>query len=245
MVVDDDEGYFRINGKGAQLVFANNNGKVQTPIDPKSGLPMLTMFHNVDDAAEKLEIAMHSCVAAENNQNLSPSQKEMLRWHFRLGHASMSAMHWLARRGLLGKLSERLLRANETPLCATCHHGKQVRRPTGTTLATERSDKIGGIRDGKLEPGDEIAVDQCEVSKRGRRTETGGKEKEKEKFSCGTMFCDVATGFAKCYPQISTGAFDRRPCSTHPWNSASFPDKLTTFCPLLCQATGTPFSTIV
>ena len=53
---------------------------------------MLTMFHNIDDAAEKLEIAMHSCVAAENNQNLSPSQKEMLRWHFRLGHASMSAM---------------------------------------------------------------------------------------------------------------------------------------------------------
>ena len=43
------EGYFRINGKGAQLVFANNNGKVQTPIDPKSGLPMLTMFHNIDE----------------------------------------------------------------------------------------------------------------------------------------------------------------------------------------------------
>ena len=116
-------------------------------------------------------------------------------------------MHWLARRGLLGKLSERLLRANETPLCATCQCGKQVRRPTGATLTTERSDKIGGIRDGKLEPGDEVAVDQCEASKRGRRTETGGKEKEKEKFSCGTMFCDVAAGFAKCYPQISTGAF--------------------------------------
>ena len=93
-MADDDEGYFRINGKGAQLVFANNNGKVQTPIDPKSGLPMLTMFHNIDDAAEKLEIAMHSCAAAENNQNLSPSQKEMLRWHFRLGHASMSAIHY-------------------------------------------------------------------------------------------------------------------------------------------------------
>ena len=163
IMADDDEGYFRINGKGAQLVFANNNGKVQTPIDPKSGLPMLTMFHNIDDAAEKLEVAMHSCVAAENNQNLSPSQKEMLRWHFRLGHASMSAMHWLARRGLLGKLSERLLRVNETPLCAACQHGKQVRRPTGATLTTERSDKIGGIRDGKLEPGDEVAVDQCEV----------------------------------------------------------------------------------
>ena len=115
------------------MELCHNNGKVQTPIDPKSGLPMLTMFHNIDDAAEKLEIAMYSCVAAENNQNLSPSQKEMLRWHFRLGHASMSAMHWLARRGLLGKLSERLLRVNETPLCATCQYGKQVRRPTGTT----------------------------------------------------------------------------------------------------------------
>ena len=47
------------------------------------------------------------------------------------------------------------------------------------------------------------------MSKRGRRVETAGKEKDKEKFSCGTAFCDVAAGFARCYPQISTGAFER------------------------------------
>ena len=64
-------------------------------------------------------------------------------------------------------MRHRRTNANETPLCATCQHGKQVRRPTGTTLTTERSDKIRGIRNGKLEPGDEIAVDQYEVSKRG------------------------------------------------------------------------------
>ena len=43
---------------GAQLVFANNNGKVQTPIDPKSGLPMLTIFHNIDK--DRLELAVLS-----------------------------------------------------------------------------------------------------------------------------------------------------------------------------------------
>ena len=35
-MADHDEGHFQINGQGAQLVFANNNGKVQTPLDPKS-----------------------------------------------------------------------------------------------------------------------------------------------------------------------------------------------------------------
>ena len=72
----DDDGCFGINGQSTQLAFANNSGRVQTPCNPKSMLPMPTMFHNVNEAAENLEVAMHLCVAAENNQNLSPSQKE-------------------------------------------------------------------------------------------------------------------------------------------------------------------------
>ena len=66
-----------------------------------------------------------------------------------------------------------------------CQCGKQVRRPTGPTLTTERSDEIGGLHDCKLEPGDEVAVDQCKVSKRGRRVNTAGKEIDK----CLSFIC--------------------------------------------------------
>ena len=78
-MANNDEGCFRINGKGAQLVFANNNGKVQTPIDPKSGLPMLTLFHNVDDAAEKLEAAMHSQACSHQSTDCGPTNERTRR----------------------------------------------------------------------------------------------------------------------------------------------------------------------
>ncbi len=43
--------------------------KVQTPTEINSDLK-----------------ALHSCVIQEKNQNLTPAQKELLKWHWRLGH---------------------------------------------------------------------------------------------------------------------------------------------------------------
>ena len=98
----------------------------------------------------------------------------------------------------------KLVRVTETPMCATCQHGKQVRRTPGVKRVP--TDKAGGIQQDKLEPGDEVAVDQFEVKKRGRRSNTTGKEKDTEKFSGGTIFADVATGFTKAHFQVSLGA---------------------------------------
>jgi hypothetical protein len=67
---------------------------------------------------------------------------------------------------------------------------------------------VGGITHDKLEPGDEIAVDQFEVTKRGRLFKSGGREKDTDKFCGGTLFIDVATGLTKAYFQVSLGASD-------------------------------------
>jgi hypothetical protein len=201
-------GDYCINGEdGGRFVYANGGGVVRTPLDPATGLPMLTMFHDAETSAENFEAGLYSCVTAEANQNLTPTQKEVLRWHARLGHSGMNVVTWLGRRGLMGSQSKRIgnLKAEDHPKCATCQYGKQVRRPTGSTHTTIRPEADGGIRHGKLFPGDEIAVDQFEVTKRGRKFKTGGREKETEKFSGGTIFVDVATGYTKLYFQVSLG----------------------------------------
>ena len=53
---------------------------------PKNNLPTheATLPNQIEKEAKAL--ANDVCVTNEANQNLNPSQKELLRWNFRLGH---------------------------------------------------------------------------------------------------------------------------------------------------------------
>ena len=48
-----------------------------------------------------LELASDLCITNKANQNLTPSQKELLRWHFRLGHIGFQHVQWLIHTGIL------------------------------------------------------------------------------------------------------------------------------------------------
>lgn len=199
------EGYYSITGDGGEFVFRNDGGVVSTPLDLSSDLPMVTLFQDVATAASSMDAMLYSCVASESNHDLSPTQKEIIRWHWRLGHPGKDSLQWLATRGLLGPNSPRIAK-QDVSMCATCNYGKQTRTPTSTTRTEVRPSKGGGIQDNKLEPGDEIAADQFETRQRGRRFHTGGKEKDVDKFAGGTVFSDVASGYTRVYFQVSLGA---------------------------------------
>lgn len=176
-----DDGHYAINGQdGGHFVYKCDGGVVRTPIDPTCNQPMITMFRDANQASEDLELSLYSCVTKENNQNLSPTQKEILRWHARLGHPSMAVVKWLGKQGLLGKWGNKFFSQTEEPKCSTCQYGKQVRRSTGSTHTRLRPEAVGGIQHGKLNPGDEVAADQFEVTKRGRKFNTSGREKDPE-----------------------------------------------------------------
>ena len=179
-----NDGYYRINGEEAKVVFKSNSGEVMTPFSPTSNLPSVTLFRDVNESQKQLATSLYACVADENNQNLSPTAKESLRWHFRLGHPGMGIIRWLAGRKMLGKFSDRLTKVQDCPKCGTCQYGKQTRKPIGTTRTENCEEKIGGVIANKLEPGQEVAVDQFEVKKRGRRFDAHGKEKEQDQHHC-------------------------------------------------------------
>ena len=63
--------------------------RVYVKYDPKNNLP--THKPTLHNQREKDFKALTSAVSVNNkaNQNLAPSQKDLIRWHFKLGHIEL------------------------------------------------------------------------------------------------------------------------------------------------------------
>lgn len=121
------------------------------------------------------------------NINLTMAQKELLSWHYRLGHYHISCIQQLARPRPNAPDSDPLIPlrhkvSTTSPAtdikCHSCRLGKATRRPDGTHVDSIRKDRDGGLSKEILRFGAKIATDQFVSSVRGRRLETQCKEPE-------------------------------------------------------------------
>ena len=64
------------------------------------------------------------------------------------------------------------------------------------------------MKDGDLQPGDNIITDQYKCRIKGRLPYTKVKEDPQKMYSGGTLFVDHATGYMKIYNQVSLGSLD-------------------------------------
>ena len=65
------------------------------------------------------------CVARCYMEQCTPSYKELIQWHFRLGHIGFQQVQWLIRTGYLKVQGNYKAVANcERPKCAACEFGK-------------------------------------------------------------------------------------------------------------------------
>ena len=100
---DDNDDYAELNFKEYKPGWhkAKPVDKFYVKYDPNNNLPTheATLPYQIDKEVEALESAV--CVTNEANQNLAPSQKELLRWHFRLLHIGFQHVQWLIRTGRL------------------------------------------------------------------------------------------------------------------------------------------------
>ncbi|KAG7370589.1 reverse transcriptase RNA-dependent DNA polymerase [Nitzschia inconspicua] len=144
-------------------------------------------------------------VADETNQNLTQSQKELLLWHWKLGHSNFS---WIQRLASAPRTDRRHILSTKTscsttspPCCAACSLAKLKRRtPPGPVGGTAPS--AMRIRSNDLLPG-ECVSDQYVSSVPGRLPNTAGKEPSKDKYHGGTIFVDHATSFLYLVNQVS------------------------------------------
>jgi len=88
------KGYCKIANGQVTICFGNGQ-VVDTELDLATKLPIVRVFRNATEAAEQTMKILYACVTENVNQNLTPAQKLLLRWHFRLGHASSVVIKWM------------------------------------------------------------------------------------------------------------------------------------------------------
>ena len=148
-------------------------------------------------------------VADESNQNLTRAQKELLLWHWKLGHANLQWIQTLCReptnthRRFVLETHHSKTSSCVLPKCAACMLGKQTRRRPGTNTGALVKGKETMLRREHLRPGDCVSLDQYESSIPGRLPHTYGKEKKDDQYNGGTLFIDHASSMVFIQHQVS------------------------------------------
>ena len=188
----------------------SNRGPVMVMVNPQNNLPTSDAFSGQEPfkAADALVATISE--VHETNHNLSEAEKELLRWHYRLGHIGFKKIQFLLRTGVLSQTeSSRRLHAaacklTNLPKCAACQYGKQHRRPIpGTTPSSVIRDRTNALKADNVIPGHRISVDHFVCSTRGRLLTSAGKTKTDEMFTGGCIFVDHASGFIHVEMQVN------------------------------------------
>ncbi|KAI2494231.1 hypothetical protein MHU86_20288 [Fragilaria crotonensis] len=129
-----------------------NRGPVTANVNPQNNLPTSEAYNATDPfkAADALVSIVNT--VHERNLNLNEAEKELLRWHYRLGHVGFKKVQFILRSGVVSKTEEsrRLqtaaCRLTSFPKCAACQYGKQHRRPIpGTTPSSIVKDRAHAL----------------------------------------------------------------------------------------------------
>ena len=101
--------------------------KIPIPYDPTVRLPILRCYKNAMDVAESMATV---CITDEANQNLTNNQKNMLQWHWKLGHVGFQQLQWIGRQGWLGSHGQNFGKTTVAPpKCDSCKFGNQECTP--------------------------------------------------------------------------------------------------------------------
>jgi hypothetical protein len=150
-------------------------------------------------------------VVDTTNLNLTSSQKELLLWHWKLGHIGMKWVQALSSvprsvevrsKPVIPSRTGSKMSSCERPLCTACQLSKQARR-TRAGAKQRTGGKDMAIKAGSLKPGDSVSIDQYMSSFPGRLANSKGKEPKKLQYSGGTIFVDSASGLVHLSHQVS------------------------------------------
>jgi hypothetical protein len=160
-----------------------------------------TIFHS-QHAGAMAAVINDDAVLKQANSNLSPEQKELLLWHYRLGHIGIARVQSLLQKPRTNSFNDRQTRlispSNKKsshchpPLCSSCQYAKQKRKnPPKSSVSKPLT--TTGLSDDVLNAGDRVSVDLYCSSTNGRLPYTFGKEKAELQFTGGAIFVDHST----------------------------------------------------
>ena len=214
---EQQKGYLRLDHSSTTLELSDGY-LLQFPYNSNNNLPLMLpaephhlglTFDDATTFGDGHSVHTYMSVADESNQNLTSAKKELLLWHWKLGHANLQWIQTLcpepttnSRRCALvtkhPKASSCLL-----PKCAACMLGKQTRHQPGTNTGALVKGKEMMLRREHLQPGDCVSLDQYESSIPGHLPRTYGKEKKDDQYNGGTLFIGHASSMVFIQHQVS------------------------------------------
>ena len=194
----------------------HDGSELTFPFNWQSNLPLMLpatqtqMGLTFEDVMSIQEMEAFMSVAAETNQNVTAAQRELLSWHWRLGHAHFEWIQDLCRDPKMDR--RRVLHTRHTQMsscptrnlrCTACQLGKQRRRGANTQHANTKEGRQMVTKSENLTPGDRVSIDQYQSPLTGRLPHTKGREPKKDQYTGGTLFVDHASGLMYCVHQVS------------------------------------------
>ncbi|EEC45027.1 predicted protein [Phaeodactylum tricornutum CCAP 1055/1] len=204
-LLPSDPGKFVVDCDGMSLVGAGDN-TVRVPFQTSNNLPLCMAW--LPSGSPSLVAELNLCVTNAQNQNLSLAQKELLCWHYRLGHLHFESICRLHRTGALSQSAKvralhRLAANCDLPKCASCQFGKAKRCPSPGKAQTIVPAHDGSIKKEHLSPGQQVSVDHFICSAKGRLSSSKGKTTDDRMFSGGCLFVDHASSLVHVEHQVS------------------------------------------
>ena len=184
-------------------------------VNPNNNLAISDAQHS--DTYATIPAGMHAVIreVSESNMNLTPPEREWLKWHQRLGHASFTTIQFLMRSGILGKSQRSKLLHTQVgklvspPRCAACQYAKAKRRSVPSQRTHSKIQPVsGGLKKDQLFPGQEVSVDHFVCSTLGRLYTGYGKSSESSMYKGGAIFVDHTTSFVHVEHQTSLTSHD-------------------------------------
>jgi hypothetical protein len=214
------QAYFQENGEGSLILSQKeiiltlkSNICLSIPFQQGNNLPFLFTTDLVPDPLENIpnDLKAHLSVVDQTNQNITGAQRELLLWHWRLGHIGFQWLQALMRERhdlpahILTKAAD--TRNCIPPLCVACQLAKQTQRNTSTSTSQKLVTASNAIRNSNdVFPGSRISVDQYQSAFPGRLPDTAGRERFSSKFNGGTIFVDHGSGYVDMQHQVSLNA---------------------------------------
>ena len=192
--------------EGSTLKLSGRAGdRTRSPVvafnNPVTNLPTSRGYASRDTEIPGNSLFNTMTSVSENNHNLSEAQKELLRWHQRLGHLDFNKVKHLLRTGVLShtegtrSLHTAASKIEHVPKCAACLFGKQTIRTAPGKVVRVIRDRTGVSKSGNLLPGQEVSVDHFISSVRGRLFEGFNKGRIEDRFVGGCIFVDHASSY--------------------------------------------------
>ena len=176
-----------------------NDRKLKIAYHDRSFLPISYASSNSFISNQQVNL----CIMDDTNQNLTPSQKLLLKWHYRFGHKNLPYLQ-----NLFKQLPEVFSQNNftsasrcTTPLCEICQYCKAHRKKLQGKTAKINPNSEGALKRTHLRAGDSVSVEHFESRLRGRTYTSFGKGIN-DKYVGGCIFVDHMSGRLKVEHQL-------------------------------------------